>query len=130
MSNEYRIKTKISYNDILLDRLDEFNDWYKINNIGNEYIVIEVKRWKPTRSLSSNAYLHAIIGEIASATGMDRELIKQGIKEQYGAKMAYNGRLVCKPSHLMDTEEFSELIRGAEIEATEAGVDLRKVRDV
>lgn len=96
----------------------------------SDFVDVDIRLHKKTRSLSSNAYFHAIIGEIARATGMDRELIKQGIKEQYGAKMAYNGRLVCKPSHLMDTQEFSELIRGAEIEATEAGVDLRKARDV
>jgi len=95
----------------------------------SDFVDVEIRKHRKTRSLSSNAYFHAIIGEIASATGMDRELIKQGIKEQYGAKMAYNGRLVCKPSHLMDSTEFSELIRGAEIEATDAGVDLRKVRD-
>lgn len=94
-----------------------------------DFLDVELRKHKKTRSLSSNAYLHAIIGEIARATGMDRELIKQGIKEQYGAKMAYNGRLVCKPSHLMDTEEFSELIRGAEVEASDAGVDLRRIRD-
>jgi len=95
----------------------------------SDFVDVDIRLHKKTRSLSSNAYFHALVGEIARATGMDRELIKQGIKEQYGAKMPYGGRLVCKPSHLMDSEEFSELIRGAEIEATDAGVDLRKVRD-
>ena len=90
-------------------------------------VTVEIDKWKPRRSLSSNAMFHALCGEIARLTGMDRELVKEGIKEQYGPRMKYHDRMVVKPSHLCDTGEMTELIRGAEIELLDAGGDPRRV---
>ncbi len=90
-----------------------------------ERMTLILSPWKPKRSVNQNAYFHAICGEIARVTGMDRELVKQGLKEQYGARERWKDRLVAKPTHLMDKSEMAELIRGAEVEAGEAGVDLR-----
>lgn len=90
--------------------------------------VVEVRKWKPRRSLSQNAYFHALCAEIARLTGMDKDLIKEGLKEQYGVKIMYNGTRVNKPSHLMDKVEISDLIRGAEIELAETGGDYNTIQ--
>jgi hypothetical protein len=85
--------------------------------------IVDIRKWKPRRSLDQNAYFHALCGEIARLTGMDRDLIKEGLKEQYGVKVEYKGRRINRPSHLMDSAEIGDLIRGAEIELADAGGD-------
>jgi len=89
---------------------------------------VEITEWKPRRSLPQNALLHALCAEVARLTGMDRELVKQGIKEQYGPKIkGLHGKLYPKPSHLCDKLEMADLIMGAEVELSEAGGDFRKI---
>lgn len=96
-------------------------DWLR------ERVVVTVSKWRPRRSLPANALFHALIGEIARLTGMDSGLVKEGIKQAYGPKVKVFGRLVAKPSHLCDTVEMSDLIRGAEIELAEVGGDIREL---
>lgn len=93
-------------------------------------VTLEVKPWKPRRSLAANALFHALCDEIARLTGMDATMIKEGIKQAYGVKVkALHGVLVPKPSHLMDTPEMNDLIRGAELELIDAGGDPRQVQN-
>jgi hypothetical protein len=89
---------------------------------------VEIREWRPRRSLNQNALFHALCAEISRLTGMDRELVKQGIKEVYGPKTpGLHGRMMVKPSHLCDKLEMADLIMGAEVELTEAGGDPRKI---
>ena len=93
-------------------------------------VTLEVKPYKPRRSLSQNALFHALCAEIARITGMDASMVKEGIKQAYGVKVkALHGVLVPKPSHMMDTPEMADLIRGAEIELIDAGGDPRQVQN-
>jgi hypothetical protein len=93
-----------------------------------ERYTVDINKWQPRRSLPQNALLHALCAEIARLTGMDRELVKQGIKEQYGPKVkGLHGKLYPKPSHLCDKMEMADLIMGAEVELSESGGDPRKI---
>ncbi|MCF7945934.1 MAG: hypothetical protein K9L24_03680 [Spirochaetia bacterium] len=86
---------------------------------------LELKRWRRERTLSQNSLFHAIIGEIAKNTGMCPEIVKQGIKEQYGEKVpGWKGRMMPKPSHLCNTKEMGQLIDGAIYEAAFLGIDV------
>ena len=93
-------------------------------------VTVEIKPWKPRRSLPQNALFHALCGEIARITCMDSTLVKEGVKDLYGAKIpGIHGRLIPKPSHLCDKMEMADLIMGAEVELTEAGGDPRMIQN-
>jgi hypothetical protein len=96
-------------------------------DIGEEWLALEVKLWKPRRSLPQNAMFHAICGEIARLTGMDAGLVKEGIKQAYGPRMEYHGMPVPKPTHLCTGAEMADLIRAAEVELVEAGGSMHNV---
>jgi hypothetical protein len=123
---DYHTRTKCAEardGRVVFDPMASFLEWLYGSRINGEWLDITVKKWRPRRSLNQNALFHALCGEIARITGMDAELVKEGIKEQYGAKVKYHDRLVAKPSSMMDTGEMTELIRGAEIELIDAGGD-------
>ena len=93
-------------------------------------VTVEIKPWKPRRSLPQNALFHALCGEIARITSMDSTLVKEGVKDLYGPKIpGIHGRLIPKPSHLCDKMEMADLIMGAEVELTEAGGDPRMIQN-
>jgi hypothetical protein len=93
-------------------------------------VTVEIKPWKPRRSLPQNALFHALCGEIARITGMDSTLVKEGVKDLYGPKIpGIHDRLIPKPSHLCDKLEMADLIMGAEVELTEAGGDPRMIQN-
>lgn len=86
---------------------------------------VELKQWHKERTLSQNSLFHAVVGEIAKETGMSPDIVKQGIKEQYGEKVpGWKGRMMPKPSHLCDTKEMGQLIDGAIYEAAFLGIDV------
>lgn len=86
---------------------------------------VELKKWQRKRTLNQNSLFHAIVGEIAIHTGMDPELIKEGIKEQYGPQIiGWKGKTMAKPSSQCDTSEMGALIDGAILEAAELGIDV------
>ena len=89
---------------------------------------LTIKLYRKPRSLNQNSLFHAICSIIASETGMDASLIKEGVKEQYGIKervaLAKEVLEVPKPSHLCDTQEMSLLIDGAIYEAAGLGIDV------
>jgi hypothetical protein len=86
---------------------------------------IELRKWHRERTLNQNKLFHAIVGEIARETGMHPDLVKEGIKEQYGPKIiGWKGLTMSKPSSECDTLEMGSLIDGAILEAAELGVDV------
>jgi hypothetical protein len=117
----YLIRSEGNHATLDLDRHD-----LKINT----RYTVEIKPWKPKRSLPQNALFHALCGEIARITGMDSTLVKEGVKDLYGPKIpGIHGRLIPKPSHLCDKLEMADLIMGAEVELTEAGGDPRIIQN-
>jgi hypothetical protein len=92
-----------------------------------ERVVVEIKKWRHRRTVQQNKYFHALIGEISKLTGMDRDLVKEGLKEAYGNKVPAFGHLVPIPSHLCDISDMQPLINGAEYELAEAGGDPRTI---
>jgi len=94
----------------------------------NEFFNTEIKKWKPLRTLSQNAFFHLLCSYISKEMGYSNEPepVKTGIKEKYGYKMKVFDELVPKPSHLCDKfEEMNVLIEGCFIEAGEQGIDVR-----
>lgn len=94
--------------------------------LGTRY-VLELREWKPRRSLSQNAIWHAIIGRIAHETGNDADGVKAYLKESYGLKERVFGELVTKPSHRYDISEWPMLMEPAIALAGEYGVDIRDI---
>ena len=94
---------------------------------GSPY-TLTIKLYRKPRSLNQNSLFHAICSIIASETGMDASLIKEGVKEQYGIKervaLSMETLEVPKPSHLCDTQEMGLLIDGAIYEAAGLGIDV------
>ena len=93
---------------------------------GTRY-VLELREWKPRRSLPQNAIWHAIIGRIARETGNDADGVKAYLKEQYGLKERIFGELVTKPSHRYTIDEWPALMEPTIALAGEYGVDIRDI---
>ena len=125
--NTFRGRAKYRRDMLCFDAPGILTAYIQDNKLFDEYLAVEIHKWKPRRSLPQNALFHALCSEISRLTGMDADLIKEGIKDQYGPRMRWHDRLVVKPSHLCDAEEMGELIRGAEVELADAGGDPRAV---
>jgi len=89
--------------------------------------VIEMREWKPRRSLDQNAIWHAILGKIANATGNDLQSVKDYVKENYGLKERIFDKLVTKPSHKYTIDEWPTLMEPTIALAGEYGVDIREI---
>jgi len=89
---------------------------------------LTVEKWRRKHTKNQQGLLHAIIGEIAKETGMDGDLIKDGIKQQYGVKVEWKGARFPKRSRDMDVLEYGMLIDGAIAEAGEQGIDVRNYK--
>ena len=94
----------------------------------DDLLTIEVKKYKPLRTLTQNAFFHKTVGYLAWKLGMDAGLVKDAIKRDYGYKAKdYKGKYIPKPSHLCNKfEEMSALIEGCFAEAGEQGIDMRE----
>lgn len=87
------------------------------------------------RTLAQNALFHAKINEIAYVTGMDREEIKEEVKEiamymgypceldESGYPAEFNGKLVPKSSADVSVSEFEILIDAVGVWADQNGID-------
>lgn len=60
----------------------DFRDQY--DALHNETLSIEIKKHRQKRSLSANAYFHALINKIASETGEGEEEAKKRLVLEYG----------------------------------------------
>lgn len=77
---------------------------------------------KGDRSEKQNRLFFAIITRIAKQTGQSKELIKEGLKMEYGPTYAWKGYDLPKSLTLYSKEEFSMIIEGAIKEAMENNV--------
>lgn len=116
---------------MLFEKIDKDEVLWRVGEVLQGFkdgtsFTVEVKRWRPMRTLTQNAFFHLLLGHLAHEMDMDAGLIKDGIKEKYGYRIMVFGKLVPKPSHLCDRfEEMSALIEGGFREAGEQGIDMR-----
>jgi len=110
------------------DRHEAFNqakEYFKLQKDG-VYFNIEIKRWKPRRTITQNNFFHLLCDYLGHELGMDAALVKEGIKQIYGCKIKFRDELVPKPSSMCNKfEEMSALIEGCFIEGGEQGIDMR-----
>lgn len=88
---------------------------------------VTIRPYATKRSHEQNALFHALVGEIASATGNDPEAVKDFLKDQFGpkrvVKVMNEVRVVPKSTTQYDVAEMSELIDRAKAwAATELGI--------
>lgn len=108
------------------DEVGEF--WHDMSQYKpTSLLTIEVKKYKPLRTLTQNAFFHKTVGYLAFKLGMDAAIVKEGIKQAYGYKVKVFGEyLVPKPSHLCNKfEEMNALFEGCFAEAGAQGIDMR-----
>lgn len=92
----------------------------------DKFFNIDIKLWKPKRTITQNSFFHLVCTELAQKLDMNMELIKAAIKEKYGYKFQYRDKLYPIPSSQCNKfEEFSALIEGCFIEAGEQGIDMK-----
>lgn len=65
--------------------LQAINDFYSLHGTDlTEPKLLEVKRYKPPRSLSQNAKLHVMVNELANHVGYSPSELKEWVKREYG----------------------------------------------
>ena len=99
---------------------------YLKNRKDNEFFNVEIKKWKPIRTLKQNSFEHLLYDYVGYMLGMDPGIVKIGIKEKYGPFIMSFDKLVPKPSHLCNILEISPRIEGCFIEAGDQGIDMRE----
>jgi hypothetical protein len=88
-----------------------------------------LEKWYKKHTKKQRGLFHAIVDKIAIHSGMSDALIKEGIKEQYGVKIAWKDMSIPKPSSMMSTVEYNMLINGAIVEAADMGINVRDYRN-
>ncbi len=91
----------------------------------DEWLDLQIKPFRPRRTLDQNALWHKLLDMIAKETGNDLETVKSYIKEEYGYKVEFRGRLVPKPSHLYTTADWEALMGPTLALAAEYGIVLQ-----
>jgi len=71
---------------------------------------IELKQFKPKRSLSQNSYLHLALSIIANESGYSLAETKTLMKRQYGLMYEKNGQKFLKSTSQLDTKEMTDFI--------------------
>lgn len=89
--------------------------------------VIELREWKPKRSLDQNAIWHAILSKIAQSQGMALDIVKEYVKEQYGLRIKAFDTFIVKPSSKYTIDEWPTLMEPTIALAGEYGVDIREI---
>lgn len=81
----------------------------------------------PRRTLTQNAFIHLLFDWLGHNTGMDPDLVKEGILEKYGTRQdnpfLAGGKMV-RRTRQYTVDEITPLVEGCFIEAAEAGVDV------
>jgi hypothetical protein len=75
------------------------------------------------RTLKQNAFIHVFTDWVAHRMAMDPEVVKEGIKDKYGARWDnpfLPGQGSAKPTHLYSTQEIDLYINGLVAEAADA----------
>ena len=121
----YTARTKIlrlGHDSCAFSPLPQFEAWALDHE--DDWLVIEIKPWKPRRSLDQNAIWHKLLDLIAKETGNDLETVKAYIKEEYGYKVEFRGKLIPKPSHLYTSADWEALMGPTLALAAEYGISL------
>lgn len=73
---------------------------------------VELKEYRPQRSLSQNAYLHVCFGLIAQETGFTIEEAKTVLKREFGSFLVYEkkGTKFLRSTADLDTKEMTNFI--------------------
>lgn len=93
---------------------------------------VEIKEYKPNRTLDQNRRFHWIIRQIAKHTGESVDMMKQIITQQFIGMRAGVDPLTGDVVHYLPstagltTSEFSDLIIQTEALASELGVDINE----
>lgn len=119
---------------IIKFKIGPYTDWksakdYYQKNINKQIdLELTLDKWRKIHTKSQRGLFHAVIKQISLFDGTDPEIIKEGIKRQYGVTTFWGKKEVPKPSRLQTTIEYSRLIDGAFLEAAEMGVEIKDLR--
>jgi len=76
-----------------------------------DLVVIQVKKWRPQRTLPQNAYLHAVVfGTIANETGNDLDTVKDTMKDMFATTVDAKGFRHTEKTSKMSTTRMAEFI--------------------
>jgi len=89
--------------------------------------VIDIREWRPRRSLPQNAIWHGILQRVANATGNSLEDVKEYVKQNYGLRVKVFDKLIVKPSSKYTIAEWPTLMEPTIALAGEYGVDIRDI---
>ena len=82
-----------------------------IQTLEGERVVLQVKKWRPQRTLPQNAYLHAVVFKtLADYTGYTLEEIKDAMKEKFASKRDDMGLLIIEQTSKMNTKRMADFI--------------------
>lgn len=56
-----------------------------VNELADQKLTVEIRRWREKRSLSANAYFHVICDKIAKAQRLGADEVKKHLVMEYGA---------------------------------------------
>jgi len=103
--------------------------FYHQNILKEIPLQVIVEKWRKKKTRSQENLFHAIIREISGETGMDLDIVKEGIKQKYGRHMEWQGISFPVPSRNLNTLEYGRLIDGAILEAAEIGLNIRDYKN-
>ena len=82
-----------------------------LRTLEGERIELSVKKFKPTRTLPQNSYLHGVVfSTIANETGNDLDTVKDTLKEMFASTIDENGWRHIEKTSKMSTERISKFI--------------------
>ena len=112
--------------------LQAINDFYSLQGTDlTEPKLLEVKRYRPPRSLPQNAKLHVMIGELADHTGYSPSELKEWLKLEYGIyqKITISGKSANIPLSTASytKQQMAELIGHIERIGAELGFQFSEI---
>ena len=78
----------------------------------NARVTLEVKKYRPRRTLTQNAFEHLLYDYIGKHSGMNPDLIKEHVKQEYGPWKRVFDKNVPIPSSQCDIFEIGQRIEG------------------
>lgn len=103
------------------------------NGLGEQFDpqLIEIKKFKPPRSLEQNALLHCLFREVANHVGRPEDEIKEIFKYQYGTmkKLELYGDVTYVPKGTSEynKQELSDMVEQVYRKGAEWGVEFSDV---
>jgi len=85
------------------------NNWIK--TLEGEKVVLQIKKYRPQRTLPQNAYLHGIVFTVLSNhTGYTLEEIKDAMKQKFASKIDDKGLVIVEQTSKMSTSRMVQFI--------------------